>query len=179
MSATLLLNSDGSPVSVIPLSVISWKDAIGYIVADTATVLEWHDNWVVHSARWETKVPAVMILKQFSRKKIGVRYSKQNVFLRDAYICQYCGISVTRNTATLDHVIPVNHNVPGLAKGKSTFENTVCACSTCNANKGNNHKIVPKVKPVKPTYYQLVAQRKKLPFELHHPSWAMYLGVEQ
>jgi 5-methylcytosine-specific restriction endonuclease McrA len=154
MSATLLLNSDGAPVSVIPLSVISWKDAIGYLVSDTATVLEWHDNWVVHSARW------------------------QNVFLRDGYTCQYCGTSVTKNTATLDHVIPVNHNIPGLEKGKSTFENTVCACGTCNANKGNNHKIVPKVKPVKPTYYQLVAQRKKLPFELHHPSWALYLGID-
>lgn len=171
--STLLLNSDGSPVSVIPLSVISWKDAIGYMVSDTATVLEWHENWVVHSARWETKVPAVLILNKFSKKKIGVRYSKQNVFLRDGFTCQYCHAQVTRNTATLDHVLPVSLG------GKSTFENSVCACGTCNANKGNNHKIVPKVKPIKPTYYQLVAQRKKMPFELQHPSWAMYLGIAQ
>lgn len=171
--ATLLLNADGSPVSVIPLSAISWKDAIGYMVAETATVLEWHDNWVVHSAYWETKVPAVIILNKFSKKKVGVRYSKQNVFLRDGYICQYCGDDVSRSSATLDHVLPTSLG------GKSTFENSVCACGTCNANKGNNHKIVPKVKAIKPTYYQLVAQRKKMPFELHHPSWAMYLGLDQ
>ena len=170
--ATLLLNADGSPESVIPLSVITWQKAISHLVSGDATVLEWHDNWTVHSASWETKVPAVMILNKFSKKKVGVRYSKQNVFLRDGYMCQYCGTDVTRNTATLDHVLPVSLG------GKSTYENSVCACGTCNANKGNNHKVVPKVKPVKPTYYQLVAQRKKLPFELHHPSWAMYLGID-
>jgi 5-methylcytosine-specific restriction endonuclease McrA len=169
MSHTLLLNADASPISVIPLSVISWEEAIQKMVSDKAIVLEWYDNWIVHSASWETKVPAVMILKEYQKKKTGVRFSKQNVFLRDMYTCQYCGDSVTSKHATLDHVLPVSH------KGKSTFENTVCACASCNANKGNNHKIVPKVKPVKPTYFQLIDKRKKMKFDLRHPSWAAYL----
>ena len=169
MSNCLLLNADASPISVIPLSIISWEEAIQKMVSDKATVLEWYDDWVVHSANWETKVPAVMILKEYQKKKTGVRFSKQNVFLRDSYTCQYCAESVTGRTATLDHVLPVSHG------GKSTFENTVCACASCNANKGNDRKIVPKIKPLKPTYFQLVDKRKKMKFDLRHPSWAMYL----
>ena len=171
MSATPLLNTDGSPVSVLPLSTLSWKDAIMHLVLEKATVLEWHDDWIVHSAHWETKVPAVMILKEFTKKKSAVRFSKQNVFLRDGYECQYCGIDVSRKTATLDHVLPVSHG------GKSTFENTCCSCADCNAKKGNNHKIKPKKVPVKPNYYQLMERRKKMPFEFGHPSWPSYLGV--
>ncbi len=36
---TLLLNADASPVSFIPLSTISWEDAIRHMVLEKATVL--------------------------------------------------------------------------------------------------------------------------------------------
>jgi 5-methylcytosine-specific restriction endonuclease McrA len=170
MSSTLLLNADGAPISWLPLSTISWEEAIKFMVLEKATVLESYDDWVVHSANWETQVPAVMILREYEKRKTAIRYSKHNVFLRDGYTCQYCGDDVSRKTATLDHVLPVSHG------GKTTFENTVCACATCNANKGNNKKIVPKVKPVKPTYYQLVEKRRKQQWDMPHPSWANYLG---
>jgi 5-methylcytosine-specific restriction endonuclease McrA len=170
MSTTLLLNADGAPISWLPLSTISWEEAIKFMVLEKATVLESYDDWVVHSANWETQVPAVMILREYEKRKTAIRYSKHNVFLRDGYTCQYCGDDVSRKTATLDHVLPVSHG------GKTTFENTVCACATCNANKGNDKKIVPKHKPVKPTYYQLVEKRRKQQWDMPHPSWANYLG---
>ena len=169
MSSCLILNADASPVSLLPLSTISWEEAIRYLVTDKAIVLEWYDDWTVHSEKWSTQVPAVMILKEYQKKKTAVRFSKHNVFLRDGYECQYCGEDVSRKTATLDHVLPVSHG------GKTTFENTVCACANCNANKGNDKKIVPKVKPVKPTYFQLADKRKKMKWDLGHPSWAPYL----
>ena len=167
--STLLLNADASPVSMLPLSTLSWEDAIKYIVTDKAVVLDWHEDWIVRSARWETRVPAVMILKEFQKKKTSVRFSKQNVFLRDNYTCQYCEVEVSRKTATLDHVLPVSHG------GKTTWENCTTACADCNARKGNNNKITPKVKPWKPNYFQLVDRRKKMKWELGHPSWANYL----
>jgi 5-methylcytosine-specific restriction endonuclease McrA len=167
--STLMLNADGAPVSWLPLSIISWEEAIKYMVLEKATVLDWYDDWIVHSANWETAVPAVMILKDYEKRKTGVRYSKHNVFLRDGYVCQYCGDGVTRSSATLDHVLPVSHG------GKTTFENTVTACGPCNANKGNDKKIVPKNKPFKPTYFQLVEKRKKQKWDLPHPGWANYL----
>ena len=164
-----MLNADGSPISYLPLSIISWQDSIKYMVLEKATVLEFYEDWVVHSANWETNVPSVMILREYEKRKTGVRFSKHNVFLRDRYICQYCGDDVSRKTATLDHVLPVSHG------GKTIFENTVCACADCNSNKGNNKKIIPKSKPYKPTYFQLVDRRKKLKWDLQHPSWASYL----
>jgi 5-methylcytosine-specific restriction endonuclease McrA len=167
--STLMLNADGAPVSWLPLSIIPWEEAVKYIVLEKATVLEFYDDWIVHSANWETPVPAVMILREYEKRKTSVRYSKHNVFLRDGYVCQYCGDDVSKKTATLDHVLPVSHG------GKTTFENTVCACATCNANKGNDKKIVPKHKPFKPTYFQLVDKRKKQKWDMPHPSWANYL----
>jgi 5-methylcytosine-specific restriction endonuclease McrA len=167
--ACLILNADAAPVSVLPLSTISWEESIRYLVTDKATVLEWYDDWIVHSERWETRVPAVMILKDYQKKKTGIRYSKHNVFLRDEYTCQYCGTDVTRKTATLDHVVPSSHG------GKSTWENATTACGPCNAGKGNNKKIVPKIKPFKPTYFQLAEKRKRMHWDYQHPSWANYI----
>lgn len=166
----LVLNADASPVSMLPLSTIGWEEAIRYLVSDKATPLEWYDDWIVRSEKWSTRVPAVMILKEYQKKKTSVRFSKQNVFLRDGYVCQYCEDDVSKKTATLDHVLPTSHG------GKTTWENTVTACAPCNASKGNNKKIVPKMKPYKPTYFQLAEKRKRLNWELQHPSWANYLG---
>jgi 5-methylcytosine-specific restriction endonuclease McrA len=169
MSDCLILNTDGSPVSHLPLSVINWQEAIKYMVLDKAVVLAWHDKWIVHSANWETAVPAVIMLKEYMKKKTGIRFSKQNVFLRDGFVCQYCNVEVNKRTATLDHVLPTSHG------GKTTFENTVCACTSCNSRKGNDKKIKPKRAPHKPSYYELVERRKKIPFEMRHPDWAMYI----
>ena len=75
------------------------------MVLDKCTVLEWYDDWIVRSARWETRVPAVLMLKEYQRPKHTMRLSKRNIFLRDSFTCQYCDISVTESTATLDHVL--------------------------------------------------------------------------
>jgi len=168
---TLVLNQDGNPVSMLPLSIISWEESIKYMVLDKAHVLEWYEDWVVHSATWETCVPAVIMLKDYMKPKATIRFSKQNVFLRDGYRCVYCETDVSRKTATLDHVLPTSHG------GKTTFENCATACSNCNARKGNNKKIVPKFKPYRPSYFQLVEKRRKQSFDLAHPSWALYLGL--
>ena len=170
MSDVLLLNSDASPVTMLPLSTITWQDAIRYMVLDKVTVVDWHDDWIVRSANWETKVPAVIMLKEYYKKKTFIRYSKMNVFLRDEFECQYCGVEVNRRTATLDHVLPVSHG------GKSTWENSTTSCSKCNSHKGNNKKIKPKHVPHKPSYWELVEKRKKQEFDLKHPSWAQFLG---
>lgn len=169
MSDTLVLNADGAPVSYLPLSVIDWQEAIRYMVLDKANVLEWHENWIVRSARWETQVPAVIMLRDYMKPKTSIRYSKSNVFLRDNYKCAYCDKQLNKKDCTLDHVLPISHG------GKTTFENTVTACGPCNAGKGNNKKIRPRFKPYKPDFYELVNKRKKMPFNLRHEAWAQYI----
>lgn len=169
MSDCLVLNADGAPVSFLPVSTIDWQEAIKYMVLDKAHVLAWHENWIVHSANWETRVPSIIMLKEYMKAKTTVRFSKSNVFLRDGYKCVYCETDLQKKDCTLDHVLPTSHG------GKTTFENTVTACGPCNASKGNNKKIKPKFKPHKPDFYELVNKRKKLPFQVRNPEWMEYL----
>ena len=61
MADTLLLNADGNPVSYMPLSTLTWEDAIKYMVLDKADVMLYHDNWIVRSARWETQEHAATV----------------------------------------------------------------------------------------------------------------------
>lgn len=169
MSDTLLLNADGNPVSFIPLSTVDWQEAIKYMILEKANVLAWHDNWIVHSARWETPVPSILMLRDYMKPKTTIRFSRANVYLRDKYVCQYCYTKLDKKDCTLDHVLPTSKG------GKSVFENTVTACSPCNAGKGNDHRIVPKKKPHKPDYYELVNNRKKMNIQVRHASWLEYL----
>jgi 5-methylcytosine-specific restriction endonuclease McrA len=122
MADVLLLNADGNPVSYMPLSTLTWEDAIKYIVLDKADVMLYHDNWIVRSARWETQVPSVMMLREYMKPKMAVRFSRSNVYLRDNCQCQYCGTKIERKEATLDHVLPVSKG------GKSVWENCTTAC---------------------------------------------------
>ena len=83
MAHTLLLNADAQPVSYLPLSAIKWKEAITYLWLDKVTVLEWYDDWMVRSESWETRVPAVMMLKQMQRRRQKPRFSKAKLYLHD------------------------------------------------------------------------------------------------
>ena len=166
---TLLLNADAQPVSFLPLSDISWQEAIRYMVLDKAAVLEWHDNWTVRSSTWETQVPSVLMLREFMKAKNTVRFSKQNIFLRDERRCQYCGVELTLNTSTMDHVLPISKG------GKTTWHNVVTACYPCNNSKGNNPKIRPKVEPEQPNYWMLANNRKQKSWTVPHESWLNYI----
>ena len=166
---TLVLNADGQPISYLPLSAIQWKEAITYMWLDKVSVLEWYDDWIVRSASWETKVPAVIMLKQMMKRSKNPRFSKTNIFLRDFYTCQYCDTRLQRSQLTLDHVVPVSRG------GKTNWENIVTACAPCNANKGNSLTPRPKVQPRQPDYYELANKRKQLDFDIRHPSWETFL----
>ena len=170
---TLVINADGYPVSLLPISAVSWKEAILYMYHDKCDVLEWYDNWIVHSANWETNVPAVIMLKRYLRRATDVRFSKSNVFLRDNYRCLYCSTKVNNNTATMDHVLPLSKG------GKTTWNNIATACSPCNTRKEDKLHMKPAYQPYKPGYYELVRKRKQLPFQLRHDSWSRWLGLEE
>ena len=169
MSDTLVLNADAQPVSYLPLSAIQWKEAITYMYLEKCEVLEWYDDWIVSSAKWETKVPAVIMLKDYMRRRRRPRFSKTNVYLRDLYTCQYCSNEFIRKDLTLDHVLPLSKG------GKTNWSNIVAACMRCNTAKGNKTIMKPKVAPYEPTYYELVNKRKQLEFSLRHPSWQQYV----
>lgn len=169
MADTLVLNADGQPVSLLPPSTIQWKEAITYLYLEKVHVLEWYDDWIVSSASWETRVPAVIMLKDMMRRKRVPRFSRYNLYLRDMFTCQFCSKQFPQSELTLDHVTPISKG------GKTNWENIVTACSPCNSRKGNNERIKPKTEPYQPTYYELANNRKKMHFEIKHPSWEAFL----
>lgn len=173
MSDVLLLNADAQPVSYLPLSVVQWKEAIKYMYHDKCDVLEWYDDWLVRSPTWETKVPAVIMMRDFIHQKSDVRFSKGNVYLRDKYTCLYCNKIHIKSQLTLDHVIPVSKG------GKTDWYNIVTACGPCNTKKADRSDMKPHYKPYRPGYWELVRKRKQIPFDIKHPSWDYWLHVEK
>jgi len=169
MADVLLLNADAQPISYLPLSTVQWKEAIRYMYHDKCSVLEWYDDWLVRSPTWETRVPAVIMLKEYVKKKTQVRFSKYNVYLRDQYTCLYCDEQLITSQLTLDHVIPLSRG------GKTNFKNIVTACHSCNGRKGNRLDMKPKYAPYQPGYWELVRKRKQLPYDIKHPSWEQWI----
>lgn len=170
---TLVLNADGQPVSILPISTVRWQDAVLYMYTDKCRVMEWYDDWMVRSVSWETKVPAVIMLKSYLQRSTSVRFSKYNVFLRDEYECQYCHTGINNKTGTLDHVIPLSKG------GKTSWTNIVTACQACNYKKSNKSIMKPTYTPYKPGYYELIRKRKKFEFHIKHPSWNTWLGLDE
>ena len=169
MADTLVLNADGQPISLIPPSTINWKEAVTYIWLDKVHVLEWYDDWIVSSSSWETRVPAVIMLKEMYRRKRNPRFSRYNLYLRDMFTCQYCTTQFPQSLLTMDHVLPLSKG------GKTNWENIVTACRPCNGKKGNDERIRPKLVPYQPDYYELASKRKELNFDVRHPSWEQFL----
>jgi len=97
-------------------------------------------------------MPSVIRLNRYVNAPYkGVALTRQNVFKRDNFECQYCG---TRRELTLDHVIPSSR------AGQHTWTNLVTACKRCNARKGD----------YTPEEAQMPLKRKP-----HKPSYALFL----
>jgi 5-methylcytosine-specific restriction endonuclease McrA len=76
------------------------------------------------------------------------------IFIRDNYVCAYCGKICSTDEVTIDHIIPKSKG------GKWTWENLVTACVECNRKKKDNIWKPVYVKPHKPELFEL--QIKKL-----------------
>jgi len=77
------------------------------------------------------RVPRVLVLSAYEYLPRGrVRFSRLNIYARDADTCQYCGSLFSRADLNLDHVVPRSQG------GKTSWENVVCSCIPCNLRKG-------------------------------------------
>ena len=165
MSSVLLLSA-----SYEPLRVISWQNAVGLFFLGKVEIVEEYDHHI-RSVSMAIKAPAVVRLLRFFR--VGSRsppLSRANVLARDGFKCQYCEVELTAREATLDHVVPRSQG------GKTTWENIVCACATCNRKKGGR---TPKEahmkllsKPAKPDWLPVLHMKfnGKVP-----EAWHMFL----
>ena len=73
----------------------------------------------------------------------GVFYEPVNavrVLDRDGWKCQICGVSTPRSRRGTVHknAPELDHRVPMAIGGPHTYDNTQCACRSCNLKKGGN-----------------------------------------
>lgn len=95
-------------------------------------ILECHEV-LIRSVRKNYSAPAVLRLRYYIKPKEyrRVRLSRENIFLRDHYQCQYCGVDFSYKELTLDHVMPISRG------GPKSWKNLVTACHKCNHKKGS------------------------------------------
>ncbi len=97
-------------------------------------------------------VPTVIKLRSYVNIPYrSVMLSRQNIFKRDSGKCVYCS---SPKDLTLDHVIPKSRG------GKTTWNNLVTACKSCNSRKGD---------------FMVEEIEMDLPYKPYRPSFVMFL----
>lgn len=165
----LVLNADYTPLSYYPLSLWPWQTAIKAVFLDRVDIVASYDR-EVHSPSLDMKIPSVIALRQYVKQSEFPTFTRFNVFLRDRFECQYCG---SKENLTFDHVIPRRLG------GRTTWENIITACGTCNMKKGGRtpkQAAMPvQMKPIRPTSWQLQQQGKMFPPNYLHETWRDWL----
>lgn len=168
MNQTLILNADFTPISLVPLSIVRWQHAIKLYWLDRVTILHNYEDKEIHSPSTTMLMPAVCATKKYYKIPQEAKFTRNNLFLRDTFTCQYCNELFNQSELTIDHVIPKSLG------GGTDWENCVASCSRCNSTKGSK-TIQPIKQPYKPTYWEL-AKKRSQKLEVQHDSWYNYLA---
>ena len=152
-----------------PLEVITWQEAFILTYVGKAWAVEYTEKWV-SSAREKFKVPSIIALYQYiDEKYFTLPCTRKNLIVRDDKTCQYCDVRFREQDLTVDHVVPRSKG------GKTTWNNVVAACRTCNQRKSDHSledsPFTLKESPRKPTYRSIIKSR----FKNHNLGWWRYL----
>ena len=168
----LVLNADFRPLSYFPLSLWSWQDAVKAVFLGRVNIVSEYDR-MVRSPSFEMRLPSVISLKEYVPGTRRPAFTRFNVFLRDRFVCQYCGDDFPTHELTFDHVIPRSRG------GRTAWENVVTACGGCNLLKGNHLPaevgMFPILAPAQPTTFELQENGRRFPPNFLHESWRDFL----
>ena len=162
-----------------PIKVVSLEVGFSLIYSGRATSIVDSER-IIKGVQKDWKVPWILRLEgsRPKHKKLnGPKFSRQNVYLRDNFTCQYCNYNGPTYNLTLDHLIP------SAKGGKTTWDNIITACKTCNMKKGS--KTVEELGIVIMRPPQRPAIHPKLLFPLRFgitkytapPEWLPYLDM--
>lgn len=132
-----------------PIARVSWQRAITLLFNNKIEIVEEYEDKEIRSVSVSFKMPSIVrFLHAVKRKRKQVKFSRENVYLRDKGRCQYCSNRVARAESTYDHVLPKSKG------GKTTWDNIVISCKGCNQKKANRTpeqaKMALKTKPIRP-----------------------------
>src|SRR3954452_14319925 len=102
MSATVLFLD----VDMQPLRIESWQRAIADFFLGKVEVIEYSRDKTIKGVGRELPMPAVVrVLRRFRRDKLRIRFSRLNIYARDRFVCQFCGVRWASEDLTFDHIL--------------------------------------------------------------------------
>ncbi len=179
---TLVLNRHWQPVGVTTVAralLKVWNDTAYIIDPEHCQRYTWTE-WVarcpkdhepcIRTPRLQFGVPEVVTLTTYDRLPAQqVAFSRRNVFKRDRFKCQYCGIRPGSDALTIDHVCPRAQG------GVSSWDNCVLACVPCNSRKANRTPEQAGMRlrktPVRPVWHPLYAS-----MSVRAESWSRFVS---
>jgi len=168
----LVLNADFRPLSYFPLSLWSWQEVVKAVFLDRVNIISEYEE-VVRSTSFEMRLPSVISLKEYIPAARRPAFTRFNVFLQDRFSCQYCGEPYPSHELTFDHVVPRSRG------GRTTWDNVVTACSSCNLLKGSRlpreSGMYPRLRPEQPSTHLLQENGRAFPPNYLHQSWRDFL----
>lgn len=138
-----------------PVNIVGTQRAFSLLLQDHAQVIYTGDtsfrmmdsaDWIelseeevpgdgeayVNTVRLRIRIPKVLLLRSYDRLPTQeVKFTRENLFERDNYRCQYCGNGFEAAQLNMDHVIPRDRG------GRTSWENIVTSCIKCNSRKAN------------------------------------------
>ena len=158
-------------LNYVPINISTARRAIVLVGKGKAELLEQRDGHL-RTISQSVDVPSIIRLVYLVKRPfVPSKLSKKEIFLRDQYTCQYCGIKSTE--LTLDHVIPRRQ------KGAHTWENVVAACSKCNLRKAGftpeeaKMRLLREPKIPQPNPYRMLQERTILDEWKPYLPWAL------
>lgn len=170
----LVLNADGAPMRLDPLSTMPWQEAVRNSVKGDIEVVNEYDV-LVRSPSIEMRLPAVIMSKKYVNRGLKAPLTRRNLFVRDRYTCQYCGEKKATQDLSFEHVIPKAQG------GRTTWTNLVAACLPCNGKKGNRTPeqagMHLRCVPVHPTIAEMAKASQGRSVERHIPKeWSDFVS---
>lgn len=139
-----------------PLNVCSVRRALNLVLGGKAELLEAARGRIMSATRAFPFPSVIRLMHLIKRPRPRVKLTRKEIFIRDDYTCQYCG--VRGHKLTIDHVIPRSRG------GLHAWDNVVTACQTCNHRKGGK---------------SVAEARMALRMEPHEPRAGQYYTIER
>lgn len=126
-----LLLQDHAQVIYTGDSSFRMLDSVAWLALSEEQVPEENEAYV-QTIRLRIRVPKVLLLREYAKLPVQeVKFTRENLFERDNYRCQYCGNGFEAAQLNMDHVIPRDRG------GRTSWENIVTSCIKCNSRKAN------------------------------------------
>lgn len=159
-----------------PLRIEHWQKAVADVFLGKTEVVEHSRDRTIKGIHREYPMPAVVrVLRRFKRERQAIKFSRLNIYSRDAFTCQYCRQQLPTEDLTFDHVVPKSRG------GRTTWENIVTCCIECNSTKANRTPAEADMQlarvPKKPRWLPVVTvdmDRRRVPAEWQ-PYWSATL----